>query len=35
MVLKIACSNPRCTWDFVRKDWFCGFNESTDNSKDD
>ena len=32
--LKIACSNPRFTLDFVLKYWFCVFNESTDNSKE-
>ena len=35
MVLKIACSNPRFTQDFVRNGGFCAFHESTDNSKDD
>ena len=35
MALKIACSNPRFTLDFAKKDWVCAFNESTDNSKGD
>ena len=35
MTLKIACSNPRFTLDFVRKCCLCAFNESTDNSKED
>ena len=35
MALKITCSNPRFTLDFVRKCLFCAFNESTDNSKED
>ena len=35
MTLKIECSNPRFTLDFVRKCLFCFFNESTDNSKED
>ena len=34
MALKIACSNPRFTLDFVRKCSFCVFIESTDNSKE-
>ena len=35
MANKIDCSNPRFTLDFVRKCYFCDFNENTDNSKED
>ena len=35
MALKIVCSNPTFTLDFVRKCRFCAFNEHTDNSKED
>ena len=35
IALKIACSNPRFTKDFVRKCRFCVFNESTDNFEED
>ena len=35
IALKLACSNPRFTEDFVRKCRFCVFNESTYNFEDD
>ena len=35
MALKTECSNPRFTFDFVRKCGFCVFDESTDTSKED
>ena len=35
MALKIECSNPKFTLGFVRECYFCAFNESTDNSKEE